>query len=72
MYNAIFASGKMENFLSDPENMESVLHYTPDDERDVYGEVNPDKNPQLNQAGKVVVVTGAGRGLGRLSASIPQ
>ena len=72
MYDAIFAPGKMENFLNDPENMENILHFPPNDEREVYDEVDPEKNVDLRQDGKVVVITGAGRGIGRVSSILEQ
>ena len=67
LYRAAFTTGVMGSFLDDPDNMSNILHFTPNDECSVYDEVDPDKRPGLSQVGKVVVITGAGRGVGRVS-----
>lgn len=43
----------------------TALQFTPHTHRDVYPAIDPTKTPALSQEGKVVVVTGATRGIGR-------
>lgn len=67
MAREISSPEKMEKFLNDPESFNNLFHFTEHDEFDVYDEVNPLKKPELSQSGKVVVITGGGRGIGRVS-----
>ena len=57
----------METFMDDPDNMSNILHFTKHDMADLYDEVDPEKRPELRQDGNVVAITGAGRGVGRVS-----
>ena len=68
LFRAAFAPGAMDTFLDDPDNMSNILHFTEHDEVEIYDAVNPNLQPDLSQAGKVVAITGAGRGVGRVSA----
>ena len=43
----------------------TALQFTPHTHRDVYPAIDPTKTPALSQEGKVVVITGATRGIGR-------
>jgi hypothetical protein len=61
-YQAAFAPGAMQEFLSDPDNMSKVLHFTPHDEVGVYDAVDHTKVAGLDQTGRIVAITGAGRG----------
>ncbi|GKZ33559.1 hypothetical protein AbraIFM66950_003464 [Aspergillus brasiliensis] len=48
----------------DPHLVVKEMAFTKKAHRDVYSAINPEQ-PQLSQAGKVIVITGATRGLGR-------
>ena len=67
LYRAAFTPGVMEGFKNDPDNMSNILHFTERDEVVLYDEIDPTKRPKLKQDGKVVVITGAGRGVGKVS-----
>ena len=67
LYRAAFTPGAMGSFMDHPDNMSNILHFTAHDVVDIYDEVNTDKRTELRQDGKVIVVTGAGRGVGRVS-----
>ena len=49
----------------DPDEETKQLAFTVKNYRNVYPAINPTR-PELSQNGKVVVITGASRGLGRL------
>ncbi|ORY15411.1 hypothetical protein BCR34DRAFT_508423 [Clohesyomyces aquaticus] len=53
--------------LNDPHAMTSPHQFTPTMHRDVYAAISP-KNPDLNAAGKNVLITGATRGIGKAIA----
>lgn len=38
--------------------------------RDVYPSIDPTTNPDLSQAGKIIIITGASRGIGRVRSRI--
>lgn len=57
---------KMQEFMSDKDGFVKLMHFTPHDEIDVYDAVDVTKQPELRQEGKVAIVTGAGRGIGRV------
>lgn len=52
--------------LQDPDGYLKCLHLTPRDETDMYDAIDVTKQPKLKQEGKMVIVTGAGRGIGRV------
>ena len=54
--------------FSDPDGVTNLFHLTPRNEYEVYDEVDVEKQQGLLQEGKVVVVTGGGRGIGKVSA----
>lgn len=56
-------------FLSNPNSLHDPYHFTPTDVHEVYDAIDPLKNPKLLQEGKVVFITGANRGIGRVSDS---
>lgn len=49
----------------DPDSFVKLDAFTSQTYRDVYPTIDPTR-PELSQAGKVIVITGASRGLGRL------
>jgi hypothetical protein len=49
----------------DPDLFVKAGAFTSKTHRDIYPAIDPTR-PELSQAGKVVVITGASRGLGRL------
>jgi hypothetical protein len=57
-----------KEFLSNTNSLHDPYHFTPTDVHDVYDAIDPLKNPKLSQEGKVVFITGANRGIGRVSA----
>jgi len=59
---------QQQAFLSNPNSLHDYYHFTPTDVHEVYGAIDPLKNPKLSQEGKVVLITGANRGIGRVSA----
>ena len=69
MYRAILHPNVMQKFLKNPDGMIELVKSFARDELDVYDEIDISKNPELRQDGKVVVVTGAGRGIGQVGAS---
>ena len=69
MYRAILHPDMMQNFLKNPDGMTELVKSFARDELDVYDEIDISKNPELRQDGKVVIVTGAGRGIGQVGAS---
>jgi hypothetical protein len=66
MYRAILHPDVMQNFLKDPDGMTKLVSSFARDEIDVYDEIDITKTPELRQDGKVVIVTGAGRGIGQV------
>lgn len=58
---------KMQRMLTEPEGMNDVFHFTPTNEHDVYPYIDVRENKSLMQTGKVVLITGASRGIGRVS-----
>jgi hypothetical protein len=50
----------------DPHLFVKAMAFTQNAHRDFYPAIDP-KQPKLSQAGKVIVITGATRGLGRVS-----
>lgn len=66
IYRSILHPDKASEDLQDPDVFTKIIHYTPHDEVDVYDAVDVTKRPELRQEGKVVIVTGAGRGIGRV------
>lgn len=52
------------NMVSNPHQFTTANAFTKKVYRDVYPAVNP-RSPALAQAGKVVMITGASRGIGR-------
>jgi hypothetical protein len=51
--------------MADPNLHVKAMAFTKNAYRDIYPAVQPTR-PELSQAGKVVVITGATRGLGRV------
>ena len=66
MYKAVLHPDAVQNFLKDPDGMTKLVSSFASDEIDVYDEIDISKNPGLRQDGKVVIVTGAGRGIGQV------
>lgn len=58
---------QQQAFFSNPNSLHDPYHLTPTDAHEVYDAVDPLKNPKLSQEGKVVFITGANRGIGRVS-----
>jgi hypothetical protein len=58
----------MADANTDPNLFVKAMAFTKNAHRDVYPAVDP-KQPNLSQAGKVIVITGATRGLGRVRAN---
>lgn len=56
----------MDKIFGDPDGYLKCLHLTPHDVTDLYDAIDVTKQPELKQEGKVVIVTGAGRGIGRV------
>lgn len=58
-----------KEFLANPNSLHDAYHFTPTNVHEVYDTIDPLKNPKLSQEGKVVFITGANRGIGRVGAS---
>ena len=63
----------LQNFLNRPEALAETFRWSQlsRDEFTLYDEVDPKKGTGLSQEGTAVIITGAGRGIGRVS-EIPQ
>ena len=55
-----------QRFYQDADGMDSLYQFTSKTQHDVYASIDPKTTPELGQQGKVVLVTGAGRGIGRV------
>lgn len=53
-------------FVSDPNAFTNLLHFTPHNEIELYDAIDVTKQAELRQEGKVAIITGAGRGIGRV------
>jgi hypothetical protein len=67
MFRIALESNVMQRFLANPNGMTDLVHCFARDEVDVYDEVDVSKRSELQQDRKIVVITGAGRGIGRVS-----
>ena len=56
---------QQQAFRSNPDSLHDIYHLTPTDSHDIYDLIDPEKNPKLSQEGKVVLITGASRGIGQ-------
>lgn len=52
-------------FMTNPDSLNNTYQFTSKLEHDVYPSIDP-TNLALSQEGKVVLITGAGRGIGRV------
>jgi FlaA1/EpsC-like NDP-sugar epimerase len=52
----------------DPHAMTRPIQFTPTMRRDVYPAIDP-KNPENSAAGKNILITGGGRGIGKVTHS---
>ena len=69
LYNGGLKAELFEQFMSGDSSFEKLVAYTPHDEHSVYDVIDVSRRSELRQDGKVVVITGAGRGIGRVSGS---
>lgn len=58
----------MASFEMDVDAELKAFSFTQKAHRDVYPAIDP-RRPELSQAGKVIIVTGASRGIGKLVSS---
>ncbi|KAK5162454.1 hypothetical protein LTR04_003728 [Oleoguttula sp. CCFEE 6159] len=56
-----------QRFFQDPDGVAGLYQFTSKTSHHVYVAIDPTKTPELEQRGVVVLVTGAGRGIGRVS-----
>jgi len=61
-----FGPDGREKFFNNPSGQLDSYHFTPHDVHDTYDAIDVNKNQELKQDGKVVLITGA-RGIGRVS-----
>jgi len=69
MAQQLMTPEKQQAFCGDPEGFVKLFHFTKDDTHTVYPYIDPaaeGNKERLSQAGKVVLVTGAGRGIGKV------
>ena len=60
-----------QRFFQSPEGPNEMYQFTSSTAHDVYAAIDPAKTLELGQQGKVVLITGAGRGIGRVRTSHP-
>jgi hypothetical protein len=69
MVRQMITPEKQQALFGDPEGFVKLFHFTKDDTHGVYPYIDPvaeGNKERLSQAGKVVLVTGAGRGIGKV------
>ena len=64
--SALATPEQQQRFRSEPDSMNDLFSFTPSHAHEVYDFINPQENPALLQTGRVVLITGASRGVGKV------